>query len=83
MWNLRLRRESILGSLWREIMSMSTQKPRSEKRDLDGKAIDALMEARNMPPGPARIEALKRANQLGHAADTYKYLFSSELKPPE
>ena len=64
-------------------MSMSTQKPGSEKRDLDGKAIDALMEAQNMPPGPARIEALKRANQLSQAADTYKYLFSSELKPPE
>ena len=64
-------------------MSMSTQKTRSDKRDLDGKAIDALMEAQDMPPGPARTEALKRANQLSHAADIYKYLFSSELKPPE
>jgi hypothetical protein len=30
-----------------------------------------------------RSEALKKVDKLRHAADTYKYLFSSELKPPE
>jgi len=29
-----------------------------------------------------RIEAMKKADGLRHAADTYNYLFSSELKPP-
>jgi hypothetical protein len=60
---------------------MSKRSP--DNRDIDAKAIDALVEAQNMPPGPARTEALNKATKLRHAADTYKYLFSSELKPPE
>jgi hypothetical protein len=60
---------------------MSKRSP--DNRDLDVKAVDALMEAQSMPPGPERIEALKKADKLRHAADTYRYLFSSELKPPE
>ena len=60
---------------------MSKRSP--DNRDLDAKAVDALMEAQGMPPGPARTEALRKADNLRHAANTYKYLFSSELKPPE
>ena len=60
---------------------MSKRSP--DNRDIDAKAIDALVEAQNMPPGPQRTEALNKATRLCHAADTYKYLFSSELKPPE
>lgn len=60
---------------------MTTHSP--DHRDLDAKAVDALAEAQNMPPGPQRTEALNKATRLCHAADTYKYLFSSELKPPE
>jgi hypothetical protein len=51
--------------------------------DLHAKAIRALLEAEDMPPGSARVEALKRASQLRNAADTYNYLFSSELRRPE
>jgi len=40
-------------------------------------------EAQNLPPGPERIEAMKKADGLRHAADTYNYLFSCELKPPD
>ena len=30
-----------------------------------------------------RIEAMKKAHGLRHAADTRNYLFSCELKPPD
>ena len=32
---------------------------------------------------PKGSEALKKEERLRHAADSYHYLFSSELKPPE
>jgi hypothetical protein len=54
-----------------------------DNRDLEAKAIDALMEAQNMPQGPERTEALQKADKLHCAADTYKHIFSNELKPPE
>jgi hypothetical protein len=59
------------------------RRPKTDKRGLDAKATDALMAAQNMPPGAERTEALKKATMLHHAAETYKYLFSNELKPPE
>jgi hypothetical protein len=63
---------------------MSKRKPSSPGSwDLNVKAIEAHVEAQSMPPGAERIEALKKADQLRNAADTYSYLFSSELKPPE
>jgi hypothetical protein len=55
----------------------------STANDLDAKAIDALMKAQDLLPGPERTEALKKADKLHHAADTYKHIFSNELKPPE
>jgi hypothetical protein len=55
---------------------------RSPDRDLDTKAIDALIEAQKLPPGPERTEALNRATRLRNAADTYSYLFSNELTGP-
>ncbi len=36
-----------------------------------------------MPRGPEHNVALLKAVKLRHVADTYKYLFSNELKPPE
>ena len=42
--------------------------PQSDRRN--AKAIDALIEAQNMLPGPERTEALKKADQLRHAANT-------------
>jgi hypothetical protein len=55
----------------------------ANNRDLNAKAIDALEEARNMPPGPERAKALNKADRLRYAADIYDYLFSSKPKPPE
>jgi hypothetical protein len=55
----------------------------SPRQDLDAKATQAAREGQNLPPGPERIEAMKKADQLRHAADTYNYLCSSELKPPD
>jgi hypothetical protein len=34
----------------------------------------------NMPRGPERVEALRKAQQLRYAAEAYNYLFSKELK---
>jgi hypothetical protein len=55
----------------------------SDNRDLDAKAIGTLMAAQSAPFGPEQTEALKEADRLRQAADTYNYLFSRELKSPE
>ena len=52
-------------------------------RDLKAKAMQAVAKAKKMRPGPERTEALKRAEKLRQAANTYNYLFSSELKRPD
>jgi hypothetical protein len=63
---------------------MSKRVPSSPgERDLNAKAVEALNEAEKMHPGPDRTEALKRAEKLRQAANTYNYLFSSELKRPD
>jgi hypothetical protein len=51
--------------------------------ELNAKAIAALMEAHRLPPGKERTQALKKAGRLRNTADTYKHIFSKELKPPE
>ena len=73
----------LLGRIGAEDIMSKRNSASPDKRDLDAEAIDAMMVAQNMPPGSARTEALKKAEKLCHAADTYKYLFSNELKPPE
>ena len=55
----------------------------SDNRDLDPKAIETLMAAQSTARGPEQTEALKKADRLRQAADTYNYLFSRELKSPE
>ena len=42
-----------------------------DARNLDAEAMAALEEARNMPPGPDRTEALKKAGILRKAADLH------------
>jgi hypothetical protein len=52
--------------------------------DLDAKAVKAIVDAQNLPPGSeGRTEALKKADQLCNAADVYRYIFSTELRSPE
>ena len=55
----------------------------SPRQNLDAKATQATQQAQKLLPGPERIEAMKKADQLRHAAHTYNYLFSSELKRPD
>ena len=63
---------------------MSKRMPSSPRdRDLKAKAMEAVAEAEKMQPGPEQTEALKKAEKLRQAANSYNYLFSSELKRPD
>ncbi|MGE9008531.1 hypothetical protein ACO2JO_08105 [Leptospira interrogans] len=52
-------------------------------RNLDAEATAALEEARNMPPGPDRTEALKKAGILRKAADLHRSLLPKRGRPPK
>ena len=52
-------------------------------RDLHLEALAALEQARAMPHGPARSEALKRAGILQNAADMQGLLFAKRGRPPK
>jgi hypothetical protein len=45
------------------------------------RAVDALEEARGLPPGPRRIQALKQAGLLRHAADSHGLDFAKPGGP--
>ena len=49
--------------------------------DLDTKAVAALEEARDMPPGPERTEAMKKAGILRNAADIQGLFFAKRGRP--
>ena len=53
------------------------------KRDLHMEALIALEQARAMPHGPARSEALKRAGMLQNAADLQGVTFAKRGRPPK
>jgi hypothetical protein len=53
------------------------------KLDLDVEALAALEEARAMPPGPERTQAIKRAGILRNAADLTGLLFAKRGRPPK
>jgi hypothetical protein len=44
-------------------------------------ADEALEEARQLPPGAARSEAMKRAGKLRNTADGYGLVFSPKGRP--
>ncbi|MET0724076.1 MAG: hypothetical protein ABWY64_25055 [Tardiphaga sp.] len=54
---------------------------RPDLQDWDARAADALEAARQMPAGPERIEALKKAGVLRSAADA-RGLFAPHLGRP-
>jgi hypothetical protein len=58
------------------------QKPRQE-HDFEADAEQGLAAARDMPPGPERNEALKKAGQLRNAADVYGLIFARRGRPPK
>jgi hypothetical protein len=53
------------------------------KQDLQIEAMVALEQARALPHGPARSEALKRAGLLQNAADMQGLLFAKRGRPPK
>jgi hypothetical protein len=53
------------------------------QRDLHMEALAALEQARAMPHGPARSEALKRAGILQNAADMQGVVFAKRGRPPK
>jgi hypothetical protein len=53
----------------------------SDNRSQNARAVDALEQARAMPPGSQRTEALKRAGALRHAADSAGVIFAKRGRP--
>jgi hypothetical protein len=53
------------------------------KLDLETEAVTALEEARALPPGPDRTEAMKRAGILRNAADLQGVFFARRGRPPK
>jgi hypothetical protein len=51
--------------------------------DLDAQAQLALDEARAMPPGEEKREALRKAGALRNAADMGGFLFAKRGRPPK
>ena len=49
--------------------------------DLDAQAQASLDEARAMPPGPQKTEALKKAGLLRNAADVRGFMFAKRGRP--
>ena len=57
------------------------KKDRRPDLDLDAEALAALEEARAMPHGPDRTEAMKRAGILRNAADLQGIFFAKRGRP--
>jgi hypothetical protein len=53
------------------------------QQDLHMEALAALEQARAMPHGPARSEALKRAGIIQNAADIRGLTFAKRGRPPK
>ena len=78
--DLRSRHVAFRRSSRADVSGVNTkQKPR--QHDLGVDADEALAAAREMLPGPERIQALKRAGQLRKAADTYGLIFAKRGRP--
>jgi hypothetical protein len=65
---------------FRGAMSKETQRS-SDRFDSDVAAADALEQARQMPPGPERNEALKLASSLRCTADERGVVFAKRGRP--
>jgi hypothetical protein len=63
-------------------MSQDRKNPRS-KFDLEAEALVALEQARRMPAGPERTEAMKKAGILRNAADSQGEISAKRGKPPK
>ena len=54
-----------------------------DNRHQDARAMDALEEAREMPPGARRTEALKKAGLLRRTADSQGLILAKRGRPPK
>jgi hypothetical protein len=61
-------------------MTQEKKNPRP-RLELEAQALAALEEARTMPPGPARTEAMKKAGILQNAADLQGLFFAKRGRP--
>jgi hypothetical protein len=52
-----------------------------DNRRQNARAMDALEEARGMPPGAPRTEALKKAGLLRRTADSQELIFAKRGRP--
>jgi hypothetical protein len=57
--------------------------PPRQDIELDALAQTALDEARAMPPGPEKTEALRKAGMLRNAADINGFTFAKLGRPPK
>jgi hypothetical protein len=55
--------------------------PSPDVYDLHAKAAAALDEARELPPGPEKTEALKKAGLLRNTADIHGLFFAKRGRP--
>jgi hypothetical protein len=62
-------------------MANSKRTPRDI--DLDAKAEAALEEARALPRGPEKTEALRKAGTLRNAAEVRGFVFARRDRPPK
>jgi hypothetical protein len=61
-------------------MDQEKKDPRPDT-DLEAEASAALEQARRMPPGPERIDAMKKAGMLRRAADLRGVVFVKRGRP--
>jgi hypothetical protein len=57
------------------------KKDQRPKLDLEAEALAALEQARMIPPGPERTEAMKKAGILRNAADLQGIFFAKRGRP--
>lgn len=60
---------------------MNLRQPPQRSHDVEADADEALMAARQMPPGLERAEALKAAGKLRNAADVQDSIFAKRGRP--
>lgn len=64
-------------------MEKLTRQRFSEGQISAARADEALEDARKLPHGAARTEALKKAGTLRNTADTYGLIFAQKGRPPK
>jgi hypothetical protein len=65
------------------VLMAQEKKVRRSEVDLDAEALAVLEEARAMPHGPERTEAMKKAGILRNAADLHGIVFARRGRPPK